>query len=108
GEFLRRTLAPSLVYTARVAPEIAWSIDDVDRVMQWGFGWELGPFELVDAIGIREVVGAWQAGGAADVSIPPLLQDALDAGRNQVRDGPVPPAAPDLLILRTAKAAAHA
>src|SRR5690606_98807 len=76
GEFLRRTLAPSLLYPARVPPDIAWSIDDVDRVMQWGFGWELGPFELIDAIGVREVVDAWQATGTADSDVPPLLQEA--------------------------------
>ena len=35
--------------------------------------------------------------------VPPLLQDALDAGRTRLRDGDVPPAAPDLQILRTAK-----
>ncbi len=104
GAFLRRTLAPTLVYTARVAPDIAHSIDDVDRVLQWGFGWELGPFELVDAIGIREVVDAWrQQGTAADAPVPPLLQEALDAGRNDVRGGPVPPAGSDLQILRSAK-----
>ena len=33
----------------RVAPSIAHSPDDVDRVMRWGFGWQLGPFELIDA-----------------------------------------------------------
>ena len=54
GEFLRATLAPTLVYTARITPEIAHSIDDVDRAMRWGFGWDLGPFELIDAIGIRK------------------------------------------------------
>ena len=53
GRFLRDTLAPTLVYTAMVAPSIAHSPDDVDRVMRWGFGWELGPFELIDAIGVR-------------------------------------------------------
>ncbi len=58
GAFLRETLAPTLLYAARVAPEIAHSIDDVDRVMRWGFGWELGPFELLDAIGLREVMDA--------------------------------------------------
>ena len=47
GEFLRETLAPTLVYTARVTPDIAHSIDDVDRVMRWGFGWELGPVRAV-------------------------------------------------------------
>jgi 3-hydroxyacyl-CoA dehydrogenase len=51
GRFLRETLGPTLAYTARVAPEIAHSPADVDRAMRWGFGWELGPFELVDALG---------------------------------------------------------
>ena len=52
GEFLRETLGPTLEYTAKVAPEIAYSTDDVDRVMRWGFGWELGPFEIMKAIGV--------------------------------------------------------
>src|SRR5688572_28130129 len=56
GQFLRRTLAPALVYAAGVTPEIAHSADDVDRVMRWGFGWELGPFEIADAIGIEQVL----------------------------------------------------
>jgi 3-hydroxyacyl-CoA dehydrogenase len=105
GEFLRETLAPSLVYTARVAPHIAYSIDDVDRVMQWGFGWELGPFELFDAIGVREVLDAAQAVGGHAVAhgVPPLIRQAIDKGGNCFREGPVPPAAPDLLILRTAR-----
>jgi 3-hydroxyacyl-CoA dehydrogenase len=103
GAFLRETLAPTLVYTARVAPLIAHSIDDVDRVMQWGFGWELGPFELLDAIGVSQVVDAWRAraGDAADV--PPMLREAMDRGRTRIRESPLPPSAPDLLILRTAK-----
>jgi 3-hydroxyacyl-CoA dehydrogenase len=28
--------------------------------MRWGFGWELGPFELIDAIGIKDVLAAAQ------------------------------------------------
>jgi 3-hydroxyacyl-CoA dehydrogenase len=103
GEFLRETLAPTLVYAARVAPDIAHSIDDVDRVMRWGFGWDLGPFELIDAIGIHEVVGAAQAHGVE--TVPPLLADALAAGRNRVRDGALPPAGPGRELLRAARAA---
>ena len=53
GEFLRDTLGPTLLYTARVAPSIANSPDDVDRVMRWGFGWDVGPFELMQAIGLE-------------------------------------------------------
>ena len=68
GQFLRETLAPTLVYTARVTPDIAHSIDDVDRVMRWGFGWELGPFELFDTIGVREVLAAARAPAATQVA----------------------------------------
>jgi 3-hydroxyacyl-CoA dehydrogenase len=75
GRFLRETLAPALTYAAKVTPSVAHSPDDVDRVMRWGFGWELGPFELMEAIGIRDVRG----------------------GRE------LPPAAPDLQVLRTAR-----
>ena len=103
GEFLRETLAPTLVYTARVAPRIANSIDDVDRVMQWGFGWELGPFELFDAIGVREVLNAWRAHVPGGDDVPPLVREVLDDGRNRFRETPVPPAAPGLQILRAAK-----
>ena len=105
GQFLRETLAPTLIYTARVTPQIAHSIDDVDRVMKWGFAWDLGPFELFDAIGVREVVEAAQATGGHAVAggIPPLVQNVLDSGRNAFRSGPLPPAAGDLLILRAAR-----
>jgi 3-hydroxyacyl-CoA dehydrogenase len=99
GTFLRDTLAPTLVYTARVTPHIANSPDDVDRVMQWGFGWELGPFELIDAIGPQQVIEAARQSDP-DVlrdGVPPLLQQA------SVREGLVPPAAPDLQILRSAR-----
>ncbi|MEZ5285986.1 MAG: enoyl-CoA hydratase-related protein [Vicinamibacterales bacterium] len=102
---MRETLAPTLVYTARVTPDIAASIDDVDRVMQWGFGWELGPFELFDTIGVAEVMAAARdtGGHAMEGGIPPLVQAVLDAGANRFREGLVPPAAPDLQILRTAR-----
>src|SRR4051812_40284629 len=53
GQFLRDTLGPTLAYTEQVAPDIAYSNDDVDRVMQWGFGWELGPFQTIEAINGR-------------------------------------------------------
>ncbi|MGE3519528.1 MAG: 3-hydroxyacyl-CoA dehydrogenase NAD-binding domain-containing protein, partial [Vicinamibacterales bacterium] len=102
GAFLRRTLAPTLVYAASVAPEIAFSIDDVDRAMRWGFGWELGPFELWDAIGLNEVIEA-----ARPSVVPPLVQQRLDAARRDTRpgrfrDGGLPPAGPDLQLLRSA------
>jgi 3-hydroxyacyl-CoA dehydrogenase len=105
GEFLRAVLAPTLVYTARVTPEIANSIDDVDRVMRWGYGWDLGPFELFDAIGVGEVMAAAETtGGHAMLKgTPAIVKSVLAGGGNRFREGLVPPAAPDLQILRTAR-----
>jgi 3-hydroxyacyl-CoA dehydrogenase len=51
GDFLRKTLGPTIEYAARVAPDIAYSPEDVDRAMKWGFGWELGPFEIAEIVG---------------------------------------------------------
>jgi 3-hydroxyacyl-CoA dehydrogenase len=105
GQFLRQTLAPAVVYAARVTPDIAHSPDDVDRVMRWGFGWELGPFEIADAIGIQEVLDVAREADPQllEDGVPAVWRDALGAGRNRLRDGEVPAAAGDLLILRAAK-----
>jgi 3-hydroxyacyl-CoA dehydrogenase len=43
GVFLRATLGPTLEYAARIAGEVAYAPEDVDKAMQWGFGWEIGP-----------------------------------------------------------------
>ena len=101
GAFLRSTLGPLLLYTARVAPDIAHSIDDVDRAMRWGFGWELGPFEIWDAIGVREVLGGID--GTSTENPPQLVADVLKAGRNRFREGSLPPAAPGLQLLKSAR-----
>jgi 3-hydroxyacyl-CoA dehydrogenase len=107
GRLLRDTLGRVLLYAARVTPEIAHSIDDVDRAMRWGFGWELGPFETWDAIGLQAVLDA-----CGETDPPPLVREALtrgafrpapatrSEGRPPVR---VPPAAEDFEILRAAR-----
>ena len=100
GEFLRETLAPTLVYTARVTPQIAESIDDVDRAMRWGFGWELGPFELIDVIGVKDVLAAAQAPHADASGVPPLMAEPARSRRASFprrpreagRGGPADPA----------------
>jgi len=51
GEFLRVYLIPILRYAEYLRPLISHNVQDFDRVMQWGFGWSMGPFELIDAIG---------------------------------------------------------
>ena len=65
GEFLRATLPPTLLYAARIAPSVAASTDDIDRAMRWGFGWEIGPFDTLRALGVDAIVEALGPEGAA-------------------------------------------
>jgi 3-hydroxyacyl-CoA dehydrogenase len=99
GEFLRETLGPTLLYAARIAPDVADSIDDVDRAMRWGFGWELGPFETWDAIGLKAVLDAL---GVPEADAPPVIAAALGGGRNALRDGRVAPACAEFGLIRRA------
>jgi 3-hydroxyacyl-CoA dehydrogenase len=53
GSFLWKTFSATMRYAAACIPEISDDVVNVDRAMRWGFGWELGPFELWDAMGFR-------------------------------------------------------
>lgn len=46
----------TLAYTSRRIPEIADDLYSVDRAMAGGFAWDLGPFEVWDAIGVQKTV----------------------------------------------------
>jgi 3-hydroxyacyl-CoA dehydrogenase len=58
-------LAATFVYAANRVPEICDDIAQIDRAMRWGYAWELGPFELWDALGVKETVARMQAEGRA-------------------------------------------
>jgi 3-hydroxyacyl-CoA dehydrogenase len=104
GTFLRATLAPTLVYAARVMPDVADSPDDIDRVLRWGFAWDLGPFELIDAIGIGPVVEAAREHSPELLNpIPALLAAAMESQRGTLRDAPLPVAGSGFEILRSAR-----
>lgn len=77
GRFLWRVLSGVLVYAARRIPEISDDLVNVDRALRWGFGWEMGPFETWDALGVREVAQRLEADG---VDLPPLVRHVLDSG----------------------------
>lgn len=55
GYFLNEQLVPALRYANEIKEEISHSVEDFDRVMKWGFGWEAGPFEMIDAIGAQNL-----------------------------------------------------
>ena len=45
-------LSDVLYYTLCIADEIAYDIVSIDEAMKKGFGWKLGPFEIIDKIGV--------------------------------------------------------
>jgi len=77
GAFLWKTTMRTLCYAAERIPEIADSIVEVDRAMQWGFNWELGPFEVWDAIGVEKSAAKLKEEGR---SVPAKVQQMLAAG----------------------------
>jgi 3-hydroxyacyl-CoA dehydrogenase len=105
GDFLRRTLGASLLYAASVAPGIAHGLDDVDRAMRWGYGWDLGPFEIADAIGLRRLVDACPGVvPGLHERVPPLVADRLAAGADTFREGRRVPPPPGVLLFGDARA----
>ncbi len=77
GELLWHILAPTLRYSAQLNGEIAEDIVAIDHAMKWGFGWQQGPFEIWDAIGVAQSVEKMKEEGAA---IPPFVQRLLEKG----------------------------
>ena len=77
GGFLRKFLGRTLAYAAARIPEIAGRVVEIDRAMRWGYGWELGPFELWDAAGVPETVAQMEQDG---VAVPAHISQMLASG----------------------------
>jgi 3-hydroxyacyl-CoA dehydrogenase len=77
-QFLWGSLSEMCLYAARRVPEISNRVEDVDRAMCWGFGWELGPFELLDTLGVPTFAARIRKEGRA---LPPVIEKLL-AGRH--------------------------
>jgi 3-hydroxyacyl-CoA dehydrogenase len=77
-QFLWGALSETCSYAARRVPEISDNVADVDRALRWGFGWELGPFEIMDAVGLKTFAEQLPKEGRA---VPPLIEKVLASGR---------------------------
>jgi 3-hydroxyacyl-CoA dehydrogenase len=66
-----------LIYSANRLREIADDIVSVDRAMRWGFNWDLGPFEMWDAIGVERSVARMKEEGE---KVPQWVEDMLASG----------------------------
>lgn len=57
GAFYRKIFHSLFAYVSHRIPEISDELFRIDDAMRAGFGWELGPFEIWDSLGIAEVAG---------------------------------------------------
>ncbi|MBV9929241.1 MAG: enoyl-CoA hydratase/isomerase family protein [Acidobacteria bacterium] len=77
GRLARHVVYHTLAYASRRVPEITDRIVDIDRAMRWGYSHELGPFELWDALGVREATEAMEKEG---VAVAGWVREMLGAG----------------------------
>ena len=77
GVFFRDSTHQLLGYSARRIPEIADSPADIDRAMKWGFGWEMGPFEMWDTLGFDTVSDSMRKGG---IELPDWILQMTSSG----------------------------
>jgi 3-hydroxyacyl-CoA dehydrogenase len=77
GRFVWQVLRDTLIYAAERVPEIADDIVSVDRAMKWGFGWDLGPFEIWNVLGVERAGKRIEQESRA---LPPLVVKLLGSG----------------------------
>lgn len=56
GDYLREHTLDLINYSIHRINEVTENPADIDRAMRWGFGWQMGPFEIHDALGIETVI----------------------------------------------------
>ena len=63
GEFYRKNFAALFAYVSNRIPEITNELYKIDDAMKAGFGWEHGPFQIWDAIGVDKGIELMKAEG---------------------------------------------
>lgn len=63
ARFAWRAVSENLIYAANRIPEIADTIVEIDKAMRAGYNFELGPFEMWDALGVERTVARMQEDG---------------------------------------------
>jgi len=84
AELFRAMHYPLFEYVSKRVPEITDDFFRIDDAMRAGFGWEIGPFEVWDALGVRETLAKIKAeekrlpGHSGEVAT--WVHEMLDAG----------------------------
>jgi 3-hydroxyacyl-CoA dehydrogenase len=77
GEFYRANFFGLFSYVSHRIPEISDQVYPVDEAMRSGFGWDLGPFEYWDALGVKQVLDMMEAEGYKSA---PWVKDMISKG----------------------------
>ncbi len=77
GTLLWNISSPVLLYSAELLGNIADDIVAIDRAMKWGFGWQQGPFEMWDSIGLEKSVARMKS---EDRQVPAWVEKMLVEG----------------------------
>jgi len=80
GEFLQGLMRDYLWYAAKMAGTVSSSLPDMDNALKWGFNWEQGPFETMDALGVQSVIAMLEQHG---FTLPPLLEAMKTSGQDK-------------------------
>lgn len=87
GEFYRKSFAALFAYVSNRIPEITDELYKIDDAMKAGFGWEHGPFQIWDAIGVEKGIEIMQAEGLQPAD---WVHDMIAAGSDSfysIQDG---------------------
>ena len=63
GDFYRKNFASMFAYVSNRVPEITDDLYKIDDAMKAGFGWEHGPFQIWDAVGVEKGINIMKAEG---------------------------------------------
>src|SRR3954471_2582697 len=76
GDFAREYLLRFSHYVLTTTPVIAYDLVSVDRAMEWGYAWEIGPFKQMDFLGVDFLTKGFSRLG---LDTPAMLTRAKDA-----------------------------
>ncbi|MGB5320456.1 3-hydroxyacyl-CoA dehydrogenase/enoyl-CoA hydratase family protein [Eudoraea sp.] len=79
GLFYRKTLAALFAYVSNRIPEITDELYKIDDAMKAGFGWEHGPFQIWDAIGLEKGLALIKEEGLEEAS---WIAELLSSGKS--------------------------
>jgi 3-hydroxyacyl-CoA dehydrogenase len=79
GDFYRKNFAAMFAYCSNRIPEISEDLYKIDDAMKAGFGWENGPFEIWDSIGVNKAIDIMKQEGYVPAA---WVNDMLAKGIN--------------------------